>query len=173
MTSKYLSPSLAQYRKLTGPISKTTLRLQSISQCSPNTSADRHPPRRSVIAGWRLFCGIVPSSRSSQAAERERSYASAGSFLAQGICARDQLPDVPGRCGSSLARRTSAVDGWNSGRQDGALCGLGDVFVGPPPTLANSPPPRNLEKMLRVARKFDVAGRDAPNAHLHVLEKGS
>lgn len=41
-----------------------------------------------------------------------------------------------------------------------------ELFVGPPPTLANRPPPRDLEKMLRVAHKFDVAGRDARNRAL-------
>lgn len=41
-----------------------------------------------------------------------------------------------------------------------------ELFVGPPPTLANRPPPRDLDKMLRVARKFDVAGRDARNRAL-------
>lgn len=40
------------------------------------------------------------------------------------------------------------------------------VYVGPPPTLANRPPPQDMEKMLRVARKFDVAGRDARNRAL-------
>ncbi|MBC2834499.1 DUF3883 domain-containing protein [Paragemmobacter straminiformis] len=40
------------------------------------------------------------------------------------------------------------------------------LFVGPSPTLANRPPPRDLEKMLKVARKFDVAGRDARNRAL-------
>lgn len=42
----------------------------------------------------------------------------------------------------------------------------GELFVGPPPTLANCPPPRDLEKMLRVAQKFGVAGRDARNRAL-------
>jgi hypothetical protein len=41
-----------------------------------------------------------------------------------------------------------------------------EVFVGPPPTLSNRPPPGDLEKMLRVAQKFDVAGRDARNRAL-------
>lgn len=33
----------------------------------------------------------------------------------------------------------------------------------PPPTLSNGPPPQELEQMLRLARKYDVAGRDARN----------
>jgi hypothetical protein len=40
------------------------------------------------------------------------------------------------------------------------------VWVGPPPTLSNEPPPQELEQMLRIARKFDVAGRDARNRAL-------
>lgn len=38
-----------------------------------------------------------------------------------------------------------------------------ELFMGPPPALANRPPPRDLEKMLRVVQKFDIAGRDARN----------
>lgn len=47
--------------------------------------------------------------------------------------------------------------------QEAVLRDPSALFVGPPPTLANRPPPRDLEKMLRVAHKFDVAGRDARN----------
>ena len=39
-------------------------------------------------------------------------------------------------------------------------------WVGPPPTLSNQPPPKELEQMLHVARKFDVAGRDERNRSL-------
>ena len=35
--------------------------------------------------------------------------------------------------------------------------------VGPPPALSNAPEPKELEQMLHIARKFDVAGRDALN----------
>jgi hypothetical protein len=37
------------------------------------------------------------------------------------------------------------------------------IWVGPPPTLSNQPPPAELEQMLHIAHKFDVAGRDAHN----------
>jgi hypothetical protein len=37
------------------------------------------------------------------------------------------------------------------------------IWVGPPPTLSNQPPPAELEQMLHIAHKFDVAGRDAQN----------
>lgn len=40
------------------------------------------------------------------------------------------------------------------------------IFVGPPPTLSNQPPPQELEQMLHIARKFDVAGRDERNRAL-------
>ena len=40
------------------------------------------------------------------------------------------------------------------------------LWVGPPPTLSNRPPPQELEQMLHVACKFDVAGRDQRNRAL-------
>jgi len=40
------------------------------------------------------------------------------------------------------------------------------IWVGPPPTHSNQPPPQELEQMLHIARKFDVAGRDARNRAL-------
>jgi Domain of unknown function (DUF3883) len=43
---------------------------------------------------------------------------------------------------------------------------LAEVWVGPPPTLSNQSPPQELEQMLRIARKFDVAGRDERNRAL-------
>lgn len=41
-----------------------------------------------------------------------------------------------------------------------------DLWVGPPPTLSNQPPPAELEQTQAVARKFDVAGRDERNRAL-------
>ena len=38
--------------------------------------------------------------------------------------------------------------------------------VGPPPTLSNEPPPDELKQTLEMARRFDVAGRDARNRAL-------
>lgn len=58
---------------------------------------------------------------------------------------------------------------WLAGTREGSIehfAEPAELFVGPPPTLANRPPPRDLDKMLRVARKFDVAGRDARNRAL-------
>ncbi|WP_068300080.1 DUF3883 domain-containing protein [Pararhodobacter sp. CCB-MM2] len=40
------------------------------------------------------------------------------------------------------------------------------IFVGVAPTLRNTPPPDELEEMQRIARRFDVAGRDERNRAL-------
>ena len=40
------------------------------------------------------------------------------------------------------------------------------LWIGPPPTLSNAPPPDELEQMQALARKFDVAERDARNRSL-------
>ncbi len=40
------------------------------------------------------------------------------------------------------------------------------LWIGPAPTLSNQPPPQELEKTLRIAYKFDVAGRDERNRNL-------
>jgi hypothetical protein len=43
---------------------------------------------------------------------------------------------------------------------------LKPLWIGPPPTMRNTPPPDELEKMLAIAHKFDVAGRDERNRAL-------
>lgn len=40
------------------------------------------------------------------------------------------------------------------------------LWIGPPPTQSNAPPPDELEQMTAIARKYDVAGRDARNRAL-------
>jgi hypothetical protein len=40
------------------------------------------------------------------------------------------------------------------------------LWIGPPPTLSNQPPPQELDQLLHIARKFDVAGRDERNRAL-------
>ena len=40
------------------------------------------------------------------------------------------------------------------------------LWIGPPPTLSNVPPPDELEQMIGIARKYDVAERDARNRAL-------
>ena len=42
----------------------------------------------------------------------------------------------------------------------------GMLWIGPPPTHSNLPPPDELEQMAAIARKFDVAERDARNRAL-------
>jgi len=55
------------------------------------------------------------------------------------------------------APRLQAADG---------MCEAAQIWVAPPPTLSNHPPPEELEQMLHIARKFDVAGRDERNRAL-------
>lgn len=40
------------------------------------------------------------------------------------------------------------------------------LWIGPPPTLSNQPPPDELDQMLAIGHKFDVAARDAKNRAL-------
>lgn len=40
------------------------------------------------------------------------------------------------------------------------------LWIGPPPTQSNAPPPDELEQMSAIARKYDVAERDARNRAL-------
>lgn len=40
------------------------------------------------------------------------------------------------------------------------------LWIGPPPTHSNTPPPAELEQMAAIARKYDVASRDARNRSL-------
>jgi len=40
------------------------------------------------------------------------------------------------------------------------------LWIGPPPTHSNAPPPDELEQMTAIARKYDVAERDARNRSL-------
>jgi hypothetical protein len=47
-----------------------------------------------------------------------------------------------------------------------ALRDAAALWVGPPPTHSNAPPPNELEQMTSIARKYDVAGRDARNRAL-------
>jgi hypothetical protein len=50
--------------------------------------------------------------------------------------------------------------------QGAGLRETSQIWVGPPPTLSNQPPPQELEQVLRVAHKFDVAARDERNRAL-------
>jgi hypothetical protein len=42
----------------------------------------------------------------------------------------------------------------------------GVLWIGPPPTHSNAPPPQELEQMTAIARKYEVAERDARNREL-------
>ena len=53
-----------------------------------------------------------------------------------------------------------------AGQSSQGLAEAAPIWTGPPPTLSNQPPPQELEQMLHIARKFDVAGRDARNRKL-------
>lgn len=70
----------------------------------------------------------------------------------------------------AVARWLALNPGWTIRMPKvGAARGMqeaGSLWVGPPPTLSNQPPPDELEQMLVVARKFDVAGRDERNRAL-------
>lgn len=52
-----------------------------------------------------------------------------------------------------LGRRPAA-------RPPTGLADAAPIWIGPPPTLSNQPPPQELEQMLHIVRKFDVAARD-------------
>lgn len=67
----------------------------------------------------------------------------------------DQHPDW-------LAPTTRAAMGLSSS----AAGEKAALWIGPPPTQSNEPPPEELEQMTAIARKFDVAGRDARNRAL-------
>jgi hypothetical protein len=70
----------------------------------------------------------------------------------------------------AVARWLALNPAW-LGRQPGLQPAAGlreaaQIWIGPPPTLSNQPPPQELEQMLHIARKFDVAGRDERNRAL-------
>lgn len=68
----------------------------------------------------------------------------------------------------AVARWLALHPAW-LGRLPEAATGLHEtapIWIGPPPTLSNQPPPQELEQMLHIARNFDVAGRDQRNRAL-------
>jgi hypothetical protein len=70
----------------------------------------------------------------------------------------------------AIARRLSVNPTWltiSPGIQSATgLEEAAQLWIGPPPTLSNQPPPQELESMLHIAQKFDVAGRDERNRAL-------
>ncbi|WP_245430825.1 DUF3883 domain-containing protein [Rhodoplanes roseus] len=68
-----------------------------------------------------------------------------------------------------IVRWLARHPGWLHRLPDGAASGLREpapLWIGPTPTLRDRPPPEELEQILHIARKFDVAGRDERNAAL-------
>ena len=70
----------------------------------------------------------------------------------------------------AVARWLAQNPAW-LGRQPGLQPALGlreeaPIWIGAAPTLSNQPPPQELEQMLDIACKFDVAGRDERNRAL-------
>lgn len=70
----------------------------------------------------------------------------------------------------AVARWLALNTAW-LGRQPGLRAAIGlremeQIWIAPPPTLSNQPPPLELEQMLHIAQRFDVAGRDERNRAL-------
>ena len=66
----------------------------------------------------------------------------------------------------AVARRLASADLPPRSADVSGVADASPLWVGPPPTLRNTPPPDEAEQMDRVARKFDVAGRDERNRKL-------
>lgn len=70
----------------------------------------------------------------------------------------------------AVARWLAMNPGWTqrtlSSRLMEGMAETAQIWVGPAPTLTNQPPPDELEQMLHIARKFDVAARDERNRAL-------
>jgi hypothetical protein len=65
-----------------------------------------------------------------------------------------------------LARNPAWLGRRPNARLEGTLYEPSPLWVGPPPTLSNRPPPPELEQTSHIARKFDVAARDERNRTL-------
>lgn len=65
-----------------------------------------------------------------------------------------------------LALNSAWLDRLPVARSVAGLQEAAPIWIGPAPTLSNQPPPQELEQVLRIARKFDVAGRDERNRSL-------
>lgn len=73
----------------------------------------------------------------------------------------------------AVARWLATHPAWLAGDGRHALAGSrsrvrdnASLWIGPPPTHSNQPPPAELDQMTMIAAKFDVAGRDARNRAL-------
>jgi hypothetical protein len=63
-------------------------------------------------------------------------------------------------------QNVSAVLGRERGVRTSAVRETPSLWIGPPPTFQNEPPPVDLARADAIARKFDVAERDARNRDL-------
>ena len=69
----------------------------------------------------------------------------------------------------AVLRWIAAHPEWNLDLHPSTQVGLQEgasLWIGPPPTMTNQFPPNELEQMLAIAQKFDVAGRDERNRRL-------
>jgi hypothetical protein len=62
-----------------------------------------------------------------------------------------------------LANNTPWVSRAPRSAETGHLREAAALWIDPPPTMRNAPPPEELEQMLGIAQKFDVAERDERN----------
>lgn len=69
-----------------------------------------------------------------------------------------------------VLRRLKEGSSWHSPRMRGGSANLlregATLWIGPPPTQRNEPPPIDAEFMAAIGRKYDVAERDARNRSL-------
>lgn len=71
----------------------------------------------------------------------------------------------------AVARWLQQRPGWYASKSAGEGLSIaaepsGALWIMPPPTLSNAPPPGEADQMARVARRFDVADRDQRNRAL-------
>jgi hypothetical protein len=66
----------------------------------------------------------------------------------------------------ALDEKTAFLDQAMATRRVDAMREPGVLWIGPSPNNRNTPPPEELEQMVALARKFDVAGRDERNRAL-------
>ena len=65
-----------------------------------------------------------------------------------------------------LYRNPKFLSPTHDRRRMSSLEAPAELSIGPPPTQSNQPPPAELDQVLNIARKFDVAGRDERNRAL-------
>lgn len=77
--------------------------------------------------------------------------------------------NVQGALERAVVRWLNSHPDWlarAAGRGPADAGAAAQLRVGPPPTLSNQPPPQELEQMLLIAARYDVAGRDERNRAL-------